>query len=170
MKNTPFSRGVFHEKRTALLLEFGGFDYSGESGWFVDGQFGQDFAVEVDFSSLEVGDEPAVGGAVFTGSRVNTRVPQGTEGALAVTAVAVGELQAAGSGLLGPFDADAVWAAKALGGFADFVVFGAGGDASFNTHARPPTSCELCWYWSRSRSPNQPACACERRFSSAESG
>ena len=71
----------------------GGFDDGGEGFGLVDGQFGQDFAVQGDVGFLEAGDQLAVGGAVEAGGGVDAGVPELAEGALAVLAVAGGELQ-----------------------------------------------------------------------------
>ena len=78
--------------RNRLFLEFGGFYDCGESGGFVDGEFGEDFAVKLNAGGLQASNQPAVGGAVKACCCVDTRVPQDAEGAFAVAAVAVGKL------------------------------------------------------------------------------
>lgn len=134
--------------RQVLFVEFGRFDYGGEGRWLVDCEFCQDFSVQADVCRLESGDETAVGRAVFSGGRIDTRVPQSAEGAFAVASITVGELQTTRGGLFGPFDADAVRMAKALGCFADFIVFGPCGDPSFDSHcATLPASYGLFYCW-----------------------
>lgn len=91
-------------RRSRLFLDFGGFDDRFEGFWLVDGKFREDFAVNGDASCFHTGDQTAIGGTVQPCRGVDTRVPQRAERALAVSAVAVGKLQAFGDRLLATLD------------------------------------------------------------------
>ena len=112
-------------------LFLGGFDYGRKSGRFVDGQFGQDFAVQGNVGLFEAGDQLAVGSAIETGAGVDTGIPELAESAFAVLAVASGELQRFGDGLAATLDADPVGVAEAFSGFTDLFVLGVTSDTSF---------------------------------------
>ena len=70
---------------------FGGcFEDGFERGWFVDGKFSEDFAVEADLLVFESLDKRAVAYTVCTCCCIDASIPQLAEGALALAAVAVG--------------------------------------------------------------------------------
>lgn len=120
--------------KSSGLFILGGFDDGFEGFGFVDGQFGQDFAVQSDVSLFEAGDQLGIGGAIQAGGGVDAGVPELPKGALAILAVAGGVLQAFSDGLTAALDAYAVRVAKTLSGLTDLVMLGVGGDAAFDSH------------------------------------
>ena len=125
---------MIYGREYEFLLDFGGFDYLCEGFWLVDGQFSQNFAVQGNTGSFETSDQTAVCRTIQTSGSVDACIPQGAEGALAVAAIAVRELQAFGDGLFAAFDTDAVRVAEAFSSFTDFDVLGMSRHSSFNSH------------------------------------
>lgn len=68
---------------------FDGFADFGEGFWIVDGEVGEDFAVEFDAFFLHAVDELAVIGAVFMSGIIDTSDPKGAEVAFLVATIAV---------------------------------------------------------------------------------
>jgi hypothetical protein len=67
----------------------------------VDSEISKDATIESNLSSLETIDERAIGHAVCTRLRVNTRNPERAELTLALAAVTISVLSRFGDGLLG---------------------------------------------------------------------
>lgn len=117
-----------------VLLLVGCFYNCCKSFWLVYGELAQDLAVKSDVSLLEAGNQLAVSGTVFACACVDAGVPQFTESALAVAAVAIRELQSLSYGLLTALDARAVRAGHALSGLTDLLVLAVASNASFYAH------------------------------------
>ena len=73
----------------------------GEGGRVVDGEVGQDLAVQLDAGLFEAADELRVGDVVELRGRVDAHDPEGAVLALFPLSSAVGELEAALDGFLG---------------------------------------------------------------------
>ena len=72
-----------------------------KSLWLVDGELGEDLAVECYTSSLDISDQAAIGGAILPSGSVDASDPQLAQVTLAVAAVAVGVLQSPNYSLRG---------------------------------------------------------------------
>lgn len=83
----------------------------------VHGQVRQDFAVELDVFFGELVDQPGVGGAVQTGSGIDTGDPEAAKRTLFGFAVAVGVLEAFFNGIFSYRVHISAGAKKALGHF-----------------------------------------------------
>ncbi len=108
-----------------FLCVFHLFNYSGESLRVVEGEVGEDFAVDFDTALVDKAHELGVAEVVHAGSSVDTLNPDGTHVAFFVLAVAVGVCETFFPGVLsdGPYIAAA--AEVATGKFEDFLAAGA---------------------------------------------
>src|SRR5579883_2157185 len=113
-------------------MALGLFDDRGERGRLMDGEFGQDLAVDFDPGRGQPGDEAAIGQAVLAHGGVDALDPQRAEFALAVLAVAIGVLHRLFDRLLGDADSVLATAKIALGGAQSLLVLGVSGYAAFD--------------------------------------
>ena len=109
-------------------------DDCGEGGGLVDGEVGEDFAVELDAFLLHAADELTIADAVLAGSVVDAGDPEGAEVAFAVATVAVGIAEGFDDALFGEAEAASAVMLHAFGGLQDLFVFFAGGNTSFDSH------------------------------------
>src|SRR5580693_3158630 len=109
----------------------------------VDGEVGQNLAVDHDAGLVEARDEAAVIEPERAHRRIEALDPQRPEGALLPLAVAEGVLVCLLDRLLGDADRILAPAVIALGGLEDLLVLGMGGDAAFDAcHESSPLSDE----------------------------
>src|SRR5918998_4019506 len=105
----------------------GALHIGGESRRLVDGQLGQDLAIDLDPSLAETVDKSGIGQAMHADRGVQALDPESAEGALLVATVASGILHALLDRLLGDADGILATAVEAFGGFQDLLVLGVGG-------------------------------------------
>ena len=121
---------------------FSFFNQGGESQLVVNGDIGQDLAIDLDGSLLQTVDQTAVGQAVLTGCSVDTRNPQLTELTLLLATVTVGILTSFGYRLYRYAVDTGTGAVVTLGGFHYFLVTSASGHTTFNSwHFSHPPLC-----------------------------
>ncbi len=116
---------------------FGGFGYLSygfEGLGLVDGEFGQDLAVESDAGFLEATHESGVGHAEGADTGVDAGDPEAAEVALHVATVAVLVLEGLEYSLASLLDAGTTDEAIAFSLCAELLVFGVAGDAAFDSH------------------------------------
>ena len=99
----------------------------------MDGEIGENLAVDLDAGLVEAVDETAIGQAVLADGGIDALDPQRTEIALAGLPVARRILHRFLDGLLGDADGVLATAIKALGGLHNLLVLGVGGNAAFHT-------------------------------------
>ena len=105
-----------------------------ESFRVVDGEVGKDFAVKLDTFLLQTSDELGIGKAEFAGSIVDASNPEGTKVALFVPAVAIRVAKRFDNALFGETVAAGAVMLHTFGGSKDFLVFGMGRNATFDSH------------------------------------
>src|SRR5690606_3364323 len=106
-----------------------------------DGEIGEHLAVDLDPGLAEAVDKSAVGHAELAHGGIDALDPQGTEGALARLAVAIGVLLRLLGRRMGGADRILAPAIIALGGLQDLLVPGMGGDAPLDSrHGTSPRS------------------------------
>src|SRR5581483_5663439 len=123
-------------------LQLGGglIDQGLEGGSVLHGDIGQHLAVHGNARKREAVDKSAVGQPVLAHGGVDALDPQGTEGALAPLAVAIGVLHRLFDRLLGDPDRVLAAAVVALGLLQDLLVLGVGGDAALDAcHGSTPS-------------------------------
>lgn len=105
------------------LCVFHLFNDCGESLRVVEGEVGEDFAVDFDTALVDKAHELGVAEVVHAGGGVDTLDPEGTEVALLVLAVAVGVGETFFPGVLGDGPHVAAATEIAAGEFQDFLAF-----------------------------------------------
>ena len=120
--------------QTAMLFLLHSVNDCFECFGVVDGEVGEDFAVEVDTFSLHTSDELGVGKAKLAGSVVDAGNPKGTEVALFAATIAVSVAKGFDDALLGETVATSAIVLHAFGGLQSFLVFSVGRNAAFDSH------------------------------------
>ena len=127
-------RRFFVVDEGGLLSGFGSLDDGFECLGLADGQLGQDLAVEGDAGFLDSAHEGGVGDTELVHAGIDAGDPEAAEIALLVAAIAVLVLEGLQDGLAGLADAGTTDKAVAFSLSAQFLVFGVGSDAAFDSH------------------------------------
>ena len=120
--------------QTAMLFLLHGVNDCFEGLRMIDGEVGEDLAVEVDAFGFHASDELGIGKTELAGGVVDAGNPKGTEVAFFIATVAVSVAEGFDDALLGETVATGAIVLHTFGGSQSFLVFSVGRNAAFDSH------------------------------------